>query len=933
MADLARTIEIIFGATDNLSPALTSIGEKLGDFDTGIQSVAQPLADFAEKLLAGEAAATALAAAFVGLSLDRAAEFRANIEEIGSLTGKSSEDVGKLSDSILEYATSSEAGLGDITAAMYSATSAGAQYADNVEFIKQAEQLAGAGRAGLADTTDLLTGSLNAYGASVGEAGRFTDILFTAVQNGKLKLDDLNEGLGKVSAIAAGAGIPFEELAASVAALTTAGVGPAEAISSIRAAISSIIAPSKEAQKEADALGIGFNETALKTKGFQGVLADVIEATGGSTEKIQTLFGKVEALPAVLNLGKDAGGAFANTLKAMEEAGGAAARGFAQVNDDFGFDLGELANHIEISLVKAGLPMLESFGAGVSGIQAVVDQVGNAFSGGAFAPVIGAINALAEQSGVAFQAIAEAFPEAVANLDFSRLISSIDALGGEAQEAFSNLFTGLDLTTPEGLQTALQRIVDGFAALTRVSAGVIDGLQPVFASIGEGARRFADSDQATQDFISKILTAAESIATFGTGLGSFILLLGQTRTNISAVGDIIQGAWLIAVNLARLAFDDLGLVVNTVLEGIALNLDLLVPDALEEKLGLPFAKMREELGKSREGLLALRETDLKALDNNLALTVDGFGRLGEGSKTAADKATDSSERIGAAQGAAAEKAGAFKDALHEGWLTTEQATARWNDYTEALENTAFPAAEQGDLNEQLEISLGTYDDINRILGEGRDARIAEAEATITQAEKARGYHVVLNELGEAVIHVGNAHEETAKKTEDNAKAAERAKEKAQDYQLKLEEIASNERIKNIEAAVTLNVADLEAQTERVKAAFASIDNTVNSTGDLLGQLFGSLSNADEFTQLIIRDQIAEENRRRDEALKLQKELTEAQINNLKAKTERIQRGEALIKIEAPGLEQPLEQIWRTIVRNIQVKANEQGEELFLNAIE
>lgn len=61
----------------------------------------------------------------------------------------------------------------------------------------------------------------------------------------------------------------------------------------------------------------------------------------------------------------------------------------------------------------------------------------------------------------------------------------------------------------------------------------------------------------------------------------------------------------------------------------------------------------------------------------------------------------------------------------------------------------------------------------------------------------------------------------------------------------MEKIASNERIKNIEATVSLNVEQLKADVERVKAAFASIDTTIESTGDLLGGLFGNLVSTDD----------------------------------------------------------------------------------------
>ena len=156
---------------------------------------------------------------------------------------------------------------------------------------------------------------------------------------------------------------------------------------------------------------------------------------------------------------------------------------------------------------------------------------------------------------------------------------------------------------------------------------------------------------------------------------------------------------------------------------------------------------------------------------------------------------------------------------------------------------------------------------------------------------------------------------------DQAKKVDEATKKAQEFQAKMEEIASNERIKTIEAYVNLNVADLESQAKRVEATFDSINTTVNSTGDLLGSLFGSLASADTYTQLRIIEQIEAENKRRDAALELQRKVTEAEIENIKAKTRALDRGDSLIKIDGTGLAPQLEAFMWEILKAIRVRAN------------
>ena len=137
----------------------------------------------------------------------------------------------------------------------------------------------------------------------------------------------------------------------------------------------------------------------------------------------------------------------------------------------------------------------------------------------------------------------------------------------------------------------------------------------------------------------------------------------------------------------------------------------------------------------------------------------------------------------------------------------------------------------------------------------------------------------------------------------------------------MEEIASNERIKTIESKIKLNIAELEAQTKQVEAAFKSIDTTITSTGQLLGSLFGDLSKADTYTKLAIEDQIELENQRRQKALDLQTKLAEAEIEKIQAQTDALNRGDGTIKINAEGMEPEIKAFMYKILKLIRIETS------------
>jgi tape measure domain-containing protein len=224
-------------------------------------------------------------------------------------------------------------------------------------------------------------------------------------------------------------------------------------------------------------------------------------------------------------------------------------------------------------------------------------------------------------------------------------------------------------------------------------------------------------------------------------------------------------------------------------------------------------------------------------------------------------------------------------------------------------------------------SADTYDDITRLGGSltqafvnGRLSAEDFSKATLLLADDQKK----VSDAMERTTGTSKAQSDELKKNEE---AARKAQEAAEKMALEYEKIASNERIKNIEFKVELDIARLEEDTKRVQAAFDSINNTINSTGDVISS---SLSLLKDFDSLdwgalrIIESQLEKENQLRREAFELQKELTEAQIRSLNAQTAQLEKGDALIKIDGAGLQPHLEAFMFEILKAIQVRVNRDG---------
>lgn len=558
MADLEKTVSIVFKGVDDLSKTMNTVSRNVETFAGNIQDATQPMADMAEKVLKIEAVLSALAIGGLAYAVKEAGAFNDAFNEISTLITATGGDFETFKQQILDYATESTASIEDVNAAVYTAISAGIEYKDSLELLTQAEKLSVAGKADLESTTKVLVSTLNAYGQSTDEASRFSDVLFTTVRKGQTTLPELSTSLAQVTGVAAAADVPFETLAASIAALTASGAPTTQAITQIKAAISNIIKPSSEAEKAAEALGIGFNAAALKSKGFEGVLLEVYEATGGNIDQMAKFFGSVEGLNAALVLGADRGGKFADTLDEMKNSAGTTEAEFQKMADNLKLVVQNLVNNFRAILIDFGTPFLDETTDIARGVSEVFQGIRVGIDEGAFDPVFQSLEKFGQKIAEDLLKIAEIMPEALEQVDFEVLVKSFENLGQSVSDVFSALFGGIDLTTPEGLARAIQKIVDAIAALTDIAAGIVNAWEPFIGLIGDAIDKFSSADESTHSLIGNILGLGQAINKATGLLSGFAGVLGSVASGMTALAaikylGIASGLGSIALALGPLA--------------------------------------------------------------------------------------------------------------------------------------------------------------------------------------------------------------------------------------------------------------------------------------------------------------------------------------------------------------------------------------------
>jgi len=958
MADLARTVQIIFNATDNTGGTISNIGSSIDAFADKSGSMLAPLDDLADKVKLANAAIVGLGVALGGAALIKAGEFGDQINEIGTLFGGTTDQISAFAGDVQTYAAGSTQSLNDINAAIYSSVSAGVEYGDSLAFLAESEKLAVAGKADLNSTSIALISTLNAYGESTDSASKYSDILFQTVKLGQTTLPELAGSLAQVTGIASAAGIPFADLSAAIAALTANGLPTTQAITGLKSAISNIIKPTSDAEKAAAELGVQFDAGALQSKGFAGVLDEVYEATNGNVGEMGRFFGSVEGLNVALSLGGDTAGKFAGALDGMANSSGATAAAFATMEENFAIAVQKMKNGVDLLLISIGGPLQDEFADLAGAFGDVFSNLKVSVDAGAFDPIFAVLGDVENDLTAFIQQMAANLPAALEKVDWTKFTAGIEALAA----GLGGMFDGLDLGTPEGLAKAMQLAADAAGNLLAQGGGIAESWGDVISNVILPAiKAFAEMSTGASVTAGKILGMADALTALlpiiggvGKGLesigGALEIFAGLQvakfvtgATSLSTALASIQGASVLAGAALAGATLTGGLVAAAGAAGYAVGTGLNAGiDALVEKLGG---------GKGGLGGLIY---DLTNDTNGFATATDKSATSVSAANEAIRKWAESGsssvkstrELIASADETAARidelgrlfKAGA---AASEDWATKQVLAATKTGFMADAANAMAVAT--GKIKEETEIASDGMGTFTAKVGQSAAAMSVSAQAyletaraagTLEEAQKVvraeyDKIHATFTNVGKSTTDYKGAMEGASSAAKGSAKDLIELAKVAGDYETKMAGIASNEKIKIIESKFKLNIAEVEAQTKVATALIESIGKTYEANTSLIGDLMDSVSAANTFSDRTKTALANQANMRANDLHRAQMDLIQKNSEYLAAKTRAAQNGNPLITVQADGLKPHLEAFMWEILSAIQVKMAYEGGDMLV----
>lgn len=915
MADLQKTIQIIFGGEDNVSHLTKNIDKSLGGLADSAETATQPLANLAINILAVETAIAAMGLAALNYAHNEAVAMESAQADLQKVLSDSEGSASDYKDEIKQLAL--EFGVAGVATTQTTADfkQAGFSIEESLGLVDTA--LTGVKIAELeaSESGELLIRNIRGIGAEADDAAHFMDAWNEVSNEYAATAKEVAIATGALSPIAKTAGLSFDELVGLVTPLIEVYGSGAEAANALKVGLANLISPTARVINSLDELGIAQRDANGELRLSSDILGDLGELWPTLTESQQAnfgilLFGKEQyaRMSVVLN---DYEKVLEITTVAENAAGSAKLElavklGTAEVAAD------RFATAMGFAADSVGQNFLDSSTKGTNALTNLAASFSNLVDDGQLSPLFEYLNQLLDEFAINVDIIAKNLPEAFDGVDYSGLIQSFRNIGIE----FGDIFGDVDLTSAEGLQKVIQGIVDGLATLNDVFAGIVSGFSPVIEAFKSIAGAASESESGTAKFIGELIGTGAAINTFAG-------LLGGITTAFGALADaVILTAGANRLGLLPASFGAVGTASTTLISKLG-------------PLGIAFA------GGLGIGNLIAETTPLKGVFTDLFSAIDRLvggplsraeeemNKYSESTKKAADsmnQQVDAVEGVNDAHVRAFEEATKYDGAVNDLSESTEL-SIRINSEMELsqarlalqmtqlglnIDGTKFSIEESGKVTK---VASGEFEGWYKVLEDG----VEVFYKTRTAAEG----------VSNSVDKVADSEKKLAEDSKKAAEAAEKLKLEYEKLEVSLEEIASNERIKTMEFFVELETAKVEADAEKVVAAFESISESYAATSELIGSLYGSLSDLSRSDQIDLERSIRKAEDLAQEQWETQKKLIEAQIEQIEASTARSKSGDALITVDGGELQPELEAIMQSLFKSIRIKMSDDYENFLL----
>lgn len=567
------SVKAILSAVDtSFSSTIARAGQATESFG---QSVNKHMQGVGNAMIAAGTATTAMGVKAVkGFG-----SFQSSLNQAAVIAGGTAKDIDGLSDVANHMGAVLPISAQDAADAMVAMARDGASIGTiKKEFPAIAEAATAAG-ANLQTTASVVQQAMNIWGDSLKSPQQAAAILTQTANLSNASIEDMQQALATIGSVAKLAGMDMSTTSEAIGLLTNRGFSAAQASEDLSFAIRQMLAPSKGAKKEMDALGLSFVDSSGKMKPFPQILKEVAAATDGmgdaqKTAALKTMFGAagMQAIAPLLDAVKDKSDntttswtAYANAMNGAAKDTQTATKFLSDQANEMQKNLGSKIEQVGGNWEALRNKAMQTKG-GVN--SAILDMMNQSLewattSNSSTAQVIRSFIGMSPAIGAATTALGGLFK------GWGKLISfggSVIKTIGNVGRVMKALSMAGDLTTAIGslrelaatsqlaagamrvLQVAQLALANPWVAIGVAIAAVVAALAVFFTKTKTGQAMWKQFTQSVADSVDGIKQAWQSMTDFFSNLWNNIVTTAQNVWNsfgqfFSPVVQSVETAW------------------------------------------------------------------------------------------------------------------------------------------------------------------------------------------------------------------------------------------------------------------------------------------------------------------------------------------------------------------------------------------------------
>lgn len=515
----------------------------------------------------GKSLTATITTPIVGLgvaAVKTAADFEASMDKVQSIAGVSSDEMSLLTEKAKEMGAKTKFSASEAADAFSYMAMAGWKTTDMMNGIEGVMYLAGATGEDLAQTSDIVTDALTAFGMTASDTNRFVDVLAKASSNANTNVGLMGETFKYVAPSAGALGYSVEDTAVAIGLMANSGIKASQAGTSLNSLLTRLAKPTKESQKAMSALGLSLTDSEGNMKSFATIMGDMRKGFAGLTEEQKTQYAAMLAgktgMAGLLGIVNASESDFEKLTQAIADSNGAAKEMYDVANDNLAGQLTIIKSTIESIAITFGEKLLPYVKQGAEKLQGLADKVNN-------------LNDAQVSNIIKWAGIAAAIGPAIlvfgkVVIGIGKVVSVIGKMGAAIKAAGGvvALFTG-----PAGI------VIGVVAALAAVAVLVYknwDKVKEFFVSFGKNVVSvFNQCGEPISGFVSKFDSIKEKIPRIVQGIKDIWEIAGPY---VQKFGELCQ--FVFSVHLASFIggavglFNSLANTVMGVVDGIVLSL-------------------------------------------------------------------------------------------------------------------------------------------------------------------------------------------------------------------------------------------------------------------------------------------------------------------------------------------------------------------------